>query len=778
MWTVDPKIPMSLWWALCIASLGAIVWYALRRDWPVPPLRRFMLTLLLALGVVGPLLIALNPTWVETIPPLPGNPMLTVLVDGTMSMKTEDMDKETPTSRWQRAVEIAGEVEQKRSTVEVRKLAFSDVVKPYAEPVSQPSSAEPDAERWPQGHRSDLGSALRQTTRTGSPLGHAILMISDGAHNVGAMESLLQSAREANALATPVYTVTLGTSIGMKNCALTAKSARMIAFPDTPIVIRASIGHNGLAGQTTQVYLLKDDKVLQTKSIRLSAEPVQEIKFTLQEGIAEPIERFRIVADEVPGEVTTADNQSTVLVQRLSAPIGVLVLEGKPYWDSKFLARNLARDPVVDMTSIVQLGPGRFLKRKVANVAEVDADDQDAAVASEVVTATAVSASSEFKIETTLASPLESMELLDAYRLVIIGRDAGVYLTESGVENLRKWISQSGGCLLCARGAPTEQVPSKLAEILPVRWSPGEESRVRAKVTQHGMDSAVFDPLMAAGSDPLGALPSLAIGSTPKQREGLPQVLMQSAGNDGDSNVPVVTYQPFGSGQTIVVEGAGMWRWAFLSPEHSAKDKIYPTLWQSLVQWIISQQDMMPGQEVAIRSDRAAFLSGDRATASVLLRDPAKWKTESGADALSVTIQAASEDLPKRVSLSPSGMEPGLFRADFGPLEIGFYTIKVVQGERDQVLAATAFEVRDPWFESLEVDARPDLMRQVARLSGGEVLQPDQVAGLVNRFEERIQKQQVHKEVRTTMWDRPIVLLMILGAWVSTWVIRRQSGLV
>ena len=85
------------------------------------------------------------------------------------------------------------------------------------------------------------------------------------------------------------------------------------------------------------------------------------------------------------------------------------------------------------------------------------------------------------------------------------------------------------------------QVPSKLAEILPVRWEPGEESRIRAKVTQHGMDSSVFDPLMTEGFDPLGTLPSLAIGSTPKHRAGLPQVLMQSSAGDSDADVPVVT---------------------------------------------------------------------------------------------------------------------------------------------------------------------------------------------------------------------------------------------
>jgi hypothetical protein len=367
--------------------------------------------------------------------------------------------------------------------------------------------------------------------------------------------------------------------------------------------------------------------------------------------------------------------------------------------------------------------------------------------------------------------------------VVIVGREAGEFLTDRGIDNLRQWIAQSGGCLVCSRGAPTDQVASKLADILPVRWTPGDESRIRASVTQVGLDSSMFDPLLTDGIDPLGTLPSLAIGATPTQRPGLPQVLMQSAVENGDK-VPIVTFQPFGSGQTIVVEGAGMWRWAFLPPEHAKKDKLYPTLWQSMIQWIVSQQDMLPGQEVAIRPDRATFLSGDRASATVMLRAHSPGDSELSSStvdensAISVILQAADAELPNRITLSASGVESGLFRADLGQLDIGFYTIKAVRGDQDQVLAASAFEVRDPWFESLEVDARPDIMRQVAHLSGGAVLEPDSVAELVTKFADAIKKKQKHKEIRTTMWDRPIVLLMILVGWISTWVIRRQNGLV
>ena len=798
MWTIDPKIPMTLWWALALAAIATIGFYALRKQWSVQPMQRVLLTCLLAAGLIGPLVIALNPTWVETIPPIPGNPLITVLVDGTMSMRTEDIGREKVQSRWGRAVELAWQVKSKTRLidspnamhVDVRHMAFGDAVKPLPTIQALQAAArsasgtmnnstddsEEDNRTWPQGHRSDLSAALRQAVRTGSPVGHAVLMISDGAHNVGSVESVLQLAREANALATPIYTVTLGTSIGMKNMSLAAKSARMIAFPNNPIAIRVTLTHSGLEGQETEVGLFRDDQLIDSRRVKLTPDNNQEVRFTIEQGAQAPLERYRLVASEVLGEVTTADNQTTVVVQRLNHPIGVLILEGKPYWDSKFLARNMALDPVVDLSTIVRMSSDRFLVRHISRTALGDPNQPGGATTQEPSESQATT--EEWTIDEKLKSPLEAADLLEKYRLVILGRDADVYLTEAAIENLRDWISKSGGCLLCARGAPTDTISGKLAELLPVRWTPGMESRFRARVSPHGLDSSVFDPLLADGVDPLGSLPSLAVGSAPKERPGLPQVLMQSAAEQGDGSVPIVTYQPFGSGQTIVVEGAGMWRWAFLPPQHAEKDKIYPTLWQSMVQWIISQQDMMPGQEIGIRADRATFLSGDRTSASITVRNPNQWLKANSIDALSVTLQSASQELPKRYSLIGSGSDPGLYRVDMGALDIGFYTVKLVRGVSDDVVAATAFEVRDPWFESLEVDARPDLMSQVARLSGGKVLEPEHVDELIGQFEERMRSQQSNDEIRTTMWDRPLVLLIILMGWIATWIVRRQSGLV
>lgn len=780
MWTIDPQIPLSLWWALAAFAVAAVAWYLIRFDWNQSTQKRLFFTAMLALGLIGPLLIALNPTWVETIPPLPGKPTLTVLLDGTMSMNTTDIDESKSQSRWQRGLQLANQVESKDGSVEIRQFAIGGELKSVnfgqlqQNPANLKNENEDASTNWPQGHRSDLSMAIRQSIRSGSPLGHAILLVSDGAHNVGSTEGLLQSAREANALATPIYTVTLGSSLGMKNLSLTAKSPRMLSFPETPITIRAMVGHSGLNGSTTQVQLLHDNEVVQSQSIRLN-DPMQEVRFVVEPKSGnQPLDRYQIVASEVSGEVTTADNETSILVQQLSAPIEVLVLEGKPYWDTKFLLRNLANDSVVNLTTIVRLGSNRFLLRRIEQAASSKTDEATASKDENQSSNPSVDKSNQWEVQEQLVSPLESDQLLEKYRLVILGRDAGAYLTPTAIDNLRAWVSKNGGCLLCSRGAPTDQMAAKLAEILPVRWARNrDESRVHPEVTQHAMDTSVFDPLLSEGIDPIASMPTLAVGSQPKMRTGLPQVLMQSAITGGET-IPIVTYQPLGAGQTIVVEGAGMWRWAFLSPEHASKDKIYPTLWQSMIQWIISQQDMLPGQDISIRPDRATYLAGDRASASVTLKNPASWAIED----LSVLLQTAEFELPKRLTLTASGVDNGLFRVDLGALEVGYYSLKVVRGESDEILAAGAFEVRDPWFESLEVDARPDVMRQISRLSGGEVVDPRDVAQLAERFAQQIRSQQKHEETRTTMWDRPWVLLIVLGSWITSWIVRRRSGIV
>jgi hypothetical protein len=295
-------------------------------------------------------------------------------------------------------------------------------------------------------------------------------------------------------------------------------------------------------------------------------------------------------------------------------------------------------------------------------------------------------------------------------------------------------------------------------------------------MSRYGFDSAVFDSLGEQPSEVLAMMPSLATAGSPVVRPGLPQVLLQSTSDGVNKPTPIVTYQPIGNGTSVVVEGSGMWRWAFLPPEHSDKEKVYSTLWQSLVQWIVSQQDLLPGQRVSLRPDKAAFLTGDKVTASVLVSNVDDFLSTSSELSLVLILESQESVLPKRFSFTATDESADLFRVDMGNLDVGYYTAKVMDTTSDQVLAESSVEVRDPWFERLEADARPDVMQRIAVMSGGEVIREDQISSLVDRFEQRVLENRPAEVKRSSIWDRPLVLLSILVIWFVSWVVRRRSG--
>ena len=775
-WNFEPRIPISFWWLLVFVCTAALTAYWFRRDHSLSNLRRTFLTVLLGLSVVGPLLIALNPTWVEEVPPTPGKPLVSVFVDQTMSMDISDVDERPNQTRHESAIIAAQQIGESTDTVDVRKSAFDSDVHPLimADPNAKPKFA---SDSQPQrGHRSDLGAVLREGIRNNTESGHAIVLISDGAHNVGNVDSVLSAAYEAKSLDIPIYTVTLGKQVGTQNLSLAARSPRMIAFADHPLSLKIRVGHSGLEGESTQIALMQGNEIVQSRTVRLGREPNQEVRFVMDRPPSQRLTRLRIVATPIVGEATDLDNQTSVVVQRLDEPIGAILLEGKPYWDSKFLAANLGTNPTMQLTSLIRVSDKRFLRKKYPRP-ELKKTEKKLDLAEEPeidIRAAVENVATDWMILDQLESPLDEMETLEQYRVVILGRDAEVFLSDRGLQNLTEWINTKGGCLVCSRGEPARLGNAKLNALLPIQWSEQAEARFRTKISQYGFDSAVFDSLTMEG-DPLSQLPSLSTSNKPTTRAGLPQVLLQSVSDATGKNIPVVTYQPVGSGQTIVVEGAGMWRWAFLAPQYADKEKIYATLWQSLVQWIISQQDLMPGQRVAIRPDRATFLTGDKVTASLLVRDRDRFLDANGKLGLAVLLYRDENSLPKRIVPIPTE-QPEMFRLELGALDVGYFTATVVQGDKDEVLADTAIEVRDPWFEKLEADSRPDLMKRIAMISGGEALRLDQVGTVVDRFEQRLYQNRPPQTIRTTIWDRPIVMLAILGAWITSWIVRRRSG--
>lgn len=739
--TFEPLIPLALWLTLAGAAAALLAWYG----WGKPPVvsqpRWGSILVLAALGFSAVLGILLNPTWVEPITPPAGKPLLTILVDSSASMATADADGGT---RFQAAARItralAGAM---ASRLEVRVRAFAGDLTPL----------DPDDLAFtPAGDITDLAAAIRGALSEDRPQGKSVVLLSDGIHNAGGGASaVLQAAQQARALACPVFTHTLGGDQVVRDLAVELPAPQELAYAGQKVPVPVRLRQRGLAGARTTVALLFDGKELERRDVLLAADET-EVRFQVAQD-KPGLYRYELRAEPIQGEVGLGNNAAPLVLRVVDRPVRLLLLEGKPYWDTKFLMRTLTSDASVEVDCVVRVSGDRLFRRTFNRAAGPGAAKEGLQEKWETITA---------------ADFLSTGDGLNSYQIVVLGRDAELFLTEPVQAQLRGWLAKEGGCLVCYRGQPAAQVSQPLAQLLPVRWARGQETRFQLDLTERGHDLHWFPALNSGAA--LAALPTLATAAPPEQPRPLAVVVATAR---GAAPAPAVTHQPYGLGRVVTIEGGGMWRWAFLPPEQKEHDDVYPGLWRNLLRWLVAHAALLPGQHMALRADKVSFTPAEPASATLLLREE-----RARSQVPHVELLREGAEKPSTYTPAPLGDEPGAFRVLFGPLTLGRYEARIVEAETRSAAPDMVFDVRSYAAESLDLKARPDLMAQIAKQSGGAVLDGADSAGLEAQLRQHLERTRPQQVRRLPAWDRWWVLALVLALWCSVWALRRSGGLV
>lgn len=775
----EPLISLSLWCALAVAAVAALVVYGVgsrgrlaRRHW-------WVVLALMTIAVVMPLAILLNPTWIERLPPPQGKPRLTVLVDRSASMAVTDAVNGA--SRFASAAQTVKEVQQKlgdKFDVQIR--TFADT--------STPASADDLLKQSPEGAATNLAVAVEDALSDELPQGQTVLLLSDGGHNEGGQHALREAVAKAKTMASPVYVHTIGGQTQVRDLAVELAAAEELAFIDQRVPVSVKLVQRGPLSKRVNVSLRLDGKLLESKPIELDAsESLTEKVFPVDFQVSQKkpgVYRYQVEVDALPEEVSPVNNAAALLLRVVDEPMQVVLLEGKPYWDTKFLVRTLAQDRSVELTSVVQMAPGRVLKRRIARPENATAD-----VAQENSGENKSSDDEKhphpgpvpkgegeekgmredrWEILADAGSFLTNPDSLKNAQIVVLGRDADVFLTDAALDQLRKWLAGGNGALVCFRGPPESQLTQRLGRLMPLRWTSNAESRFRMSLDRAGQ--AVHWLPAAADADALAVMPSLATSGKPERRSPGVGVLATIQGEE----TPVLAYQEFGLGRVVVIEGAGMWRWAFLAPKHQEQEEIYGMLWRSLTRWLVSNVGLLPNQQLALRMDRVTYATGQNISAQLLVRE---GQFPQGLPEVTLDGGALSE--PRKIEPIASD-DPGRFVIPVGELPEGRYTLKINAPGVNDTSGTALFDVQNNLRERLEVSARGDLMRSlVAEPSGGAVLDGNDIADqLVKKFDEQQAANRPEQILRTTAWDRWWVLATLFGGWALAWSQRRRWGLV
>jgi hypothetical protein len=730
---MNPLLPLEILvplFFLLMIGVWLVAWKSLQH---CPSRVRPWILLLRIAGVALIGLILFNPgRWVtpDTLKDVP----LAILLDRSASMNTQDVDGE---SRWRASIDIA------RRALEP--LASSQAFDVYTFD-SKVRVAPGDWDDFPPSGEeakssTDLIQAGHEILNRFQGRAHSLrgmVILSDGRQVVDTgPEDLISRARAEDV---PIWTVCLGGEVKRRDVSVRARQTRYITFTNQSLRIGAIVENNYLHPIEPEVRLL-DENGEQVHSVAVQVPVGAERSVDFDVKLPSSGEReWKIVVDPLDEENVVANNQSMFHITVLDRKIGVLILEGSPHWESKFLIQLLRQQPHMSVTTIHRLATDRFFR--------VVTGEEEAA-------------------RTTLAFP---EELLMSYDVIVFGKGAEYFLNAARIELLEAFVAEKGGGLLFARSKPYHGDFPEMHSLEAAEWG----RPVRGDFQLRPDKDAALDGVWGSGLPPpndevWSKLPGLSTAFVLDRSKPFSKVHAYGhLGGESRKPVPALISRRYGNGMILTVNMEGFWHWGFFPSEANAQD-IYNRFWTQLVQWTATRTAFLPGHELALN------LSRDIASPGQPVRARIHHRGRAGATNLHPTLTVFREGQPVQ-TLTPaqSGADAARWDAVVTMDKPGAY--RFVATLQEEQATRTLF-VPSPPGELDEVSADPKFMAELAARSGGEAVEPKELGDLLESMQTQRNDRNPGEAEWQARWDHPVSMVLILSLLGGEWFVRRRNGL-
>lgn len=669
-------------------------------------------------------------------------PRLTVLVDTSESMLTGDCAGAT------RIGFVAGQVlsgpqwRELQSQFDVQVQGFDVDVRPLSL-----DQVRGDPAGVASGRATHLSEAVSRTVSrvTGGDTGDVVLVVSDGRDTEDA--PVQPVAELARARGVPVFAVGVGGDQSAVDAAVLAVPMQDALLPGEPGGILLKVYQSGLDGATAVATLQGHGE---TQRVRLEFGSQQVIETQLIVEREEPGQyEFEVSLAPVGDETELTNNSQTVFVEVLKRKLRVLLLEGEPFWDTKFLAQSLRKDEQVELTQITQVGAAR--QEKIVT--------RQSGAAPQVP---------------------RSAEEWDAYDVVVFGRGLDRLLDAESATALVEFV-HNGGHLVMSRGpawdAATESgavLQTALNVLLPVVWGADVSDALALELTSAGRGTAWF-ATTKMGVDveaALARLPGFEQMTGVEREKGGALVLARTVDGGGSrtAGLPAIVRMPYGRGQVVAILGEGLWKWGLLPPDLQDLRGFYDTFWSNLVRWLSLGGDFAPGQQVSLQLSRTSARLGDELTIDVVYRQPPLSGAEPQLEVAGPRgdpVEAALHELP--------GQSPR-YRATLSPTETGVHRVRVQAPGMSPAVLEKRLNVYEVNLERLQTSANYLALQILAEHSGGAMFEAGDLSALGPALSRHRQSLVIPPQ-REYLWDRGWIMTLLLVWAGAEWLFRRAVGL-
>ena len=640
-----------------------------------------------------------------------------------------------------------------RDDYAVRYYTFGDNLEPVSD---EKGETEWLGAKTAEANSSRIGSAIEEAVarHAGQPLA-GVVVLSDFAWIEGTDPS--QVARKMKAQGIPVYPLAFGLP-SPPDIKLKRIIAPEVAFTGDKIPVRVQVESSGFDERSVQVILQVDDETVETQELTLTGKS-QFAEFLFVPERKAGTSKLTTSVEVLPGETTEVNNAESHKIRIIDEKINVLYVEGMPRWEYRYLRWVLLRDPRLNVRFLMTQGDKYLAATSPRHLG---------------------------------AFPSKAEDMLK-YDLVILGDVRSSYFSAEQFKWLDELVKKGGGSLLMLAGpagSPTTYAETKVAEMLPVKiggasWR-GVPSMLHPVVTAAGLDSAVvslspskeLNKRIWSAVRPLGYLPQL---DGPKP--GATTLLSLPSDDATPLSYPLVAWQRYGSGKTMFVGTADLWRL-----RREVGDQYHARFWGQAIQFLALSRILGQNKQITLETGRKEYATGERVELFANVLTEAFEPVEQ--TSYSVLLQKeGSGALPTELDLTPVPGTPGLYGGSILAVEEGRFEM-TSRGSDPSIANTVEFEVENVPVEQRETAMREDVANQIAALSGGERLllsldeeQEDNSTGyqLANlgsllSTDEVTRPLTIRRE--KALWDIPVIFVILIFITGLEWYLRRRENLV
>ncbi|MFC5454191.1 hypothetical protein [Prosthecobacter fluviatilis] len=739
-------------------GLAALMWFLYRRELKyvgsraaqVPAILRSLAVFILVLALAGPIL-----RHVTTLRQLG---RVVIAVDSSASMQLTDeapgAAAGTSKARFQRAEDLL----LKGATPLLKKLAETQDVELVAlrgmntqrlwwyrqggkdtsgeMPVSFDLPATAPITNLDQTLRSALGPATAGT---------ALVLLSDGQHNSSGSPEEFSTALKSGG--TPVFAIGFGTEVPPPDLSLLTVTAPESVFSKENFQGRLTVNDSMPSDIPASVRIESQGKVLWKKDFTTTGKGEKGFDFTFPVSELPPpapgqrdktLRNVNILisasGDRAALEKTRSNNARELSIHLLEKKRKVLIMDGRPRWETRYIHNHFDRDERWQATLIFD-------------------DMADNAAAG-----------------TLQKNFPKTRDDLLSYDLIILGEVSLNRLSPECLDWIIEFVEKRGGGLIMIdgqRGKLHDWAQGKTAPLIPVRFN-SRSTKITPASLALTTDGQRFDALRLSDSPSANATlwPTLSKVNWHSNVEPLPAAVTLATADQ-----PAIVFRQVGAGAVLYLGTDELWRWRF-----QVADLYHQRLWMQLGAWIAAPPFQIDQKKISLGTDRLRYSPGEASEIRVRVRND-KGEIVTDAQPRAYLLHEGTEVATLQLEADPTHV--GIYRALTPPLKAGTYEIAVAESpsapRSDARLSLHVSDTGNPEWATLTMNRT--LLETMATNSGGRFLREEQAAtdlpGLLQSID---RKQVITKETilwSSWWWFSAAILLLTIE-----WLMRKRLKLV